>query len=366
MPVTLEEAKNNAVDDIDVSVIDEFRKESAILDNLTFDDVVNPAGGGATLTYGYRRLVTQPTAGYRTINEEYTPSNVETQRFTVDLAVLGGSFEIDRVLGDIGPSLSGAVTLNMGQKIKAARTFFQDQVINGDSAVDENGFDGLNKALLGSTTEFRPTQVTDWTGITSQDDSAFGALDDLDEFLSLLDGTPTMLLGNTKALAKVRAIARRAGRHTVNPIEGLVGANGRPITRESYGDVYFVDPGDKAGSSDMIIPVVSRDLDNSTFTVQVTGSPTGGTYLLIVGGAASGPTVGIAFNAAAATVKAALETVVGVGNVDVSGTTTKTVTFKGDLARQIVTLDKDATGLDGWHRAGRGDRGERQRCRSRA
>ena len=52
MAVTLAEAKNNAVDDVDVAVIDEFRKESAILDALVFDDVVNPVGGGATMTYG--------------------------------------------------------------------------------------------------------------------------------------------------------------------------------------------------------------------------------------------------------------------------------------------------------------------------
>lgn len=37
MPVTLNEAKSNAVEDLDVAVIDEFRKESAILDELIFD-----------------------------------------------------------------------------------------------------------------------------------------------------------------------------------------------------------------------------------------------------------------------------------------------------------------------------------------
>ncbi|GMA26685.1 hypothetical protein GCM10025864_44440 [Luteimicrobium album] len=33
MPVTLVEAKNNTQDDVDVAVIDEFRKESEILDS---------------------------------------------------------------------------------------------------------------------------------------------------------------------------------------------------------------------------------------------------------------------------------------------------------------------------------------------
>ena len=47
--ITLEESKKNTTDDIDLNVIDEFRKESAILDSLIFDTAVNPAGGGALL-----------------------------------------------------------------------------------------------------------------------------------------------------------------------------------------------------------------------------------------------------------------------------------------------------------------------------
>ncbi|MGW1151974.1 major capsid protein [Streptomyces rubiginosohelvolus] len=267
MAVTLAEAKNNTTDDVDVMVIDEFRKESAILDALTFDDVVNPAGGGATLTYGYRRLVTQPTAAFRKINTEYTPSNVTTQKFSVDLAVLGGSFEIDRVVAKLGPAASGAVALNMNQKIKAARTTFQNAVINGDTAVEEDGFDGLDKALSGSSTEFRLGQVTDWTDFDTDPRAEQKALDLLDEWLSQLDGAPTMVFGNSKALARVRALARRAGQYTKDPVDGLIGANGRPIVRESYGGVTFVDPGAKPGTNDPIIPTETR----TVATVSTTG-----------------------------------------------------------------------------------------------
>ncbi|MGC5398078.1 major capsid protein [Streptomyces sp. DT20] len=267
MAVTLAEAKNNTTDDVDVMVIDEFRKESAILDALTFDDVVNPAGGGATLTYGYRRLVTQPTAAFRKLNTEYTASNVTTEKHSVDLAVLGGSFDIDRVIAKLGPGASGAVTLNMQQKIKAARTKFQDAVINGDTAVEEDGFDGLDKALSGSSTEFRLGEVTDWTDFDTDARAEQKALDVLDEWLSLLDGAPSMVFGNSKALARVRALARRAGQYTKDPIDGLIGANGRPIVRESYGGVTFVDPGEQPGSNNPIIPIETR----TVATVSTTG-----------------------------------------------------------------------------------------------
>ena len=258
MPVSLAESKNNAQNDYDPAVIDEFRKESAVLDSLIFDDVVNPSGGGATLTYGYRRLSTQPTAATRAINSEYTPANVTTVKASVDLAVLGGSFEVDRVVSTIGPAASAAVELNLRQKIKATVTKFQDEVINGDVSVDANGFDGLDKALIGSSTEFGAGAVSNWSDLDTVASTSHKALDSLDEFLALLDGTPTVILGNAKALAKIRAIVRRTSSYVKEPIEGLVGQDGRPIYRESYGGVIFADPGNKAGTNDPIIPIVTR------------------------------------------------------------------------------------------------------------
>lgn len=79
MAVTLAQAKLNVQTDLDSMVIDEFRKSSFLMDNIPFHDCVSPTGGGSTLTYGYTRLVTQPTAAFRQINEEYTPAEVQKQ-----------------------------------------------------------------------------------------------------------------------------------------------------------------------------------------------------------------------------------------------------------------------------------------------
>jgi len=258
MPVTLVEAKKNAVEDLDVAVIDEFRKESAILDALVFDDAVNPVGGGATLDYGYRRLTAQRSAAFRAYNTEYTPEHVTTTKVSVTLAPLGGSFEVDRVLAKVGPAASGSVALNLQQTVKSTVTKFQDAVINGDIAVDANGFDGLDKALVGSTTEVGAAVVTDWRDFDSTTRAEHKALDTIDDFLSYLDGAPTVIWGNARALARVRAAARRAGMYTKNPVDGLMGPNGRPIVREQYGDIVFADPGNKPGTNTPIIPIVTR------------------------------------------------------------------------------------------------------------
>lgn len=257
MPISLAEGKNNATTDMDVAVIDEFRMTGAIADSLIFDDVVNPAGGGNTLTYGYRRLVTQATASTREINTEYTDQNVTTEPVVTELAVLGGSFAVDRVVAKIGPAASGSVALNMSQKIKSTNAKFADLVINGDKATDANGFDGLDKALNGSSTEFNAAGTTDWSDFDTNPRAEHKALDVIDEFLGTLDGAATVLVGNARVLARVRAAVRRAGMYTRNPVEALVDDQGRPIERETYGNITLIDAGAKAGSNDPIIPITA-------------------------------------------------------------------------------------------------------------
>lgn len=246
MPVTLAEAANNATDDVDVAVINEFRTNQ-LLDLLTFDDVVNPAGGGATLTYGYRRQSTLGTAAFRALNSEYVPTEIATTKHSIDLKVLGGSFQVDRVIAKIGPAATSAVTLNMQAKIEAARATFGDAFINGDSTIDEDEFDGLKKMLAGSTTEV--TTEVNWQGAMDET-KAFQIMDDLDTFLALLDGTPGAIITNRLALAKIRAAVRRTNMYTQS-----VGPLGE--TREAYGNIALIDAGKKAGTNTDVIPVTA-------------------------------------------------------------------------------------------------------------
>jgi hypothetical protein len=258
MPVTLAQAQLNTTDDVDVNAIDEFRKQSWLLDNMVFDDVVNGAGAGGTLTYGYTRQITQATAGFRAINAEYTPQEVTKQRYTVDLKPLGGSFQIDRVLNNM--AAAAETEFQMRNKIKGANAAFNDAVINGDTAVDANGFDGLSKALTGSATEIGAADGTDWTAIAAGNDSAFAALDAVDELLALLDGDPTALLGNSLLLAKLRGVARRAGYYTSDVVTFSAGQ----VRVERFGNVVLVDMGTKAGSNTDVIPVTNKTVNTVT------------------------------------------------------------------------------------------------------
>ncbi|MFB7452837.1 major capsid protein [Streptomyces sp. NPDC056194] len=268
MPTSLAEAKLNAQDDVDVMVIDEFRKSSDILDRMTFDNTVSPTGGD-TLTYGYRRLITQRDAAFRAINSEYTPAEVTTQRYTVDLAPLGGSFRVDRVVARIGPAASGAVTLNVQQLIKASRAKFADAVINGDVATDANGFNGLSKILTGSSTEYLPlsngvsTGYVDWTAVNDKA-SALAAQTHIDNWLAAMDERPDVIYGNAKTLNLFKRIAQWC-----DQIDKSTDAFGRPVT--AYNGIPLTDLGAKAGSNADVIGLVTRDPDAGGAGGNVTG-----------------------------------------------------------------------------------------------
>lgn len=246
MAVLLSQAKLNVQDDLQMGIIDEFAKSSFILNNIPFADVVSPTGGGATLTYAYTRQITQPTAAFRKVNAEYSTQEVEKQRYTTDLKVFGGAFEVDRIIAGMG-GIVDEVTWQASQKVKAASALFSDTIINGNTSVDVDVFDGLDVALAGSSTDISAggLDLSTSANVTS---NYVAFLDMLDEFLMNLDGTPSALLVNTKMAAKLRAVARRAAMYQTTKDN-----YGRQV--EMYGSIPFIDIGAKAGSNDPIIGI---------------------------------------------------------------------------------------------------------------
>ena len=297
MAVTLAQAKLNVQDDLQLGIIDEFRKNNWLLDHITFDDCVSPTGGGATPTYAYTRLITQPTAAFRAINNEYTPQEVTRQRFTTDIKVFGGSYEIDRVIADMGGIVS-EVELQQSQKVKAAQALFNDTFINGDSATNANAFDGLDKAVTGSATEYNASgSAIDLSTSAAVTNNYMAFLDMLDEFLMTLDGVPSVIMGNTKMIAKLRACARRATMYqaTKNDFGEQV---------EMYGNVPFIDLGAKAGTND---PVIATDGTAGTTSLYVARLGLDGVHAVSFAGVAPVKTWLPDFNTAGAVKKGEVE-----------------------------------------------------------
>jgi len=206
MAITLLEAKVGMADKVDQQIVDMFRRSSQLLDGMVFDNCISPGTGGSTLTYGYIQLKTPSTAAVRTVGGEYTPGEAKREKKTTSAAIMGGSFQVDRVL----QNTSGAadeVAFQAEQKIKATANFFHNMVINGDA--EEGGFDGLKKLISGTQNEI--TAQVSLSSSTELDENYNAFLDEMDAFISVLDGQPSMLLMNRAMLTKLRSIARRAG-----------------------------------------------------------------------------------------------------------------------------------------------------------
>lgn len=287
MPVTLAQAQLNTLTDLDFAVIDNFRRYSYLLDNLVFDDTVTPGTGGASLTYGYTQLVTAAAANFRLFNTEYTPAQAVRSQKTVTLKPMGAAFNVDRQLANLGPAASNEVTFQMQQAMTSVKTRAQDAFINADSAVDAAGFDGLNKMLTGTSTEYFPNPgsgagqnllkidqatlqaTTQLGGVPA---AAMSALEIIDDALSQLvpshtgsgdQGAPgaipagkKAILGNTKSILRMRSLARAAGMYTATKDD-----LGNPI--ETYGDWVLVDIGNKSDDSAPIIATGTRTPNGS-------------------------------------------------------------------------------------------------------
>ncbi|MFG2976295.1 major capsid protein [Streptomyces sp. NPDC048331] len=287
MPVTLAQAQLNTQTDVDFSVIDNLRRNSWLLDNMVWDDTVTPGTGGGSLTYGYRRLLAASGADFRQYNDEYVSSEATREEKSVTLKPLGGAFTVDRTLARLGPAATNEIMFQMSQKLTSVRTRFNQEIVQGDVAVDAKGFDGLNKSLTGQATEYLPVNegvsagYINWsTSAITTEDLAMSAFDALDDFLARIVPSQTgsgdsgatgalppgvkAILGNTKSISRIKSLARRAAQFT-----SVRDDLGRTI--DMYGPWVLVDLGDRVDGSAPIIPIETRDADGAGGGGNITG-----------------------------------------------------------------------------------------------
>lgn len=258
MAITLAEAKVGMTDKVDQQIVDMFRRSSLLLDQMTFDNVISPGTGGSTLTYGYIQLKTPSTASVRTINAEYTPGEAKREKKTTSAIIMGGSFKVDRVLQNTAGA-ADEMAFQAEQKIKATANYFHNLTINGSSQVTDEGyvagtFDGLRKLLSGTANEM--TGQVSLKNSQELDTNYNAFLDEMDSFISTLDGTPSMLLMNRAMLVKLRSIARRAGYY-----ERSQDDFGRMV--ETYAGVPMMDMG-KYYNGSATVDVVETDRTGKT------------------------------------------------------------------------------------------------------
>lgn len=249
MPFTLAQYKASSENAIDQRVIDEFRGSNWLLENLTFDDGAHPNAGGAAWVYQYDRVTTEPTAAVRAVNNEYSAQEARTTAQTVELKIFGGKFQVDRTQIRTA-RYADRLQFQLAQKIKATRAYFNDLFINGDSGTSALEFDGLDASLTGTSTEANASGSIDLSSSTNIDSNYKAFLDEVYDFLALLDGQPDALLMNRTMHSRMRAVAHRAGYYDQSE-----DAFGRMVSM--FDGIPFIDLGDKPGTSNPIVGITT-------------------------------------------------------------------------------------------------------------
>lgn len=261
MAITLAQMKEGMSDKVKEGVINVFLTESAILQDLPFDDAVSPSGG-STLTYGYVQEKIPAQTSFRAINSEYSPNQAQVEKKTADLKIFGGSFEIDRVLKN-AEGMYNNVAYQLQEKVKSAVMTFHDAMINGDSAKNSAQFDGLDKFLVGQKTEYNTGAVIDLSTKAKLEENASAFYEKLKKLINSTKADA--LLVNEDMLLKIESVAAYLGYKTESEE-----AFGRKYTM--IGNVRLCDLGNSVSVSGEtvtetpIIKVGSRTVGSSSAT----------------------------------------------------------------------------------------------------
>lgn len=234
MAITLPEMRVGMSDKVAQQVVDTFIRKSEVLELLPFDNCVGPQSG-STLIYGYVQKKLPSTTAFRAINSEYTANAATVEKKTVELAILGGAFEIDRVINDAN-ALYDNLQFQIEEKIVSAIGTFHNGMINGDTSVTSNSFDGLDKFLVGQSTEFGTGAYIDLSTMANLKTNADAFYEALVTLINRTNADAIMV--NEGMKTKIQTVARILGYKTETEE-----AFGRVVTTIGENKVRIIDLG---------------------------------------------------------------------------------------------------------------------------
>lgn len=124
-------------------------KKGVLLNLLRYSNLLGlvPFENADSLTNIVVRWKTLPSTGFRKIGGTYSESTGTTEQITEGVYALGGEIKFDRVFDMVKNTIEDPKVTQTKMKSKAIAFSFNDYFINGDHAVDADGFEGLNKRI---------------------------------------------------------------------------------------------------------------------------------------------------------------------------------------------------------------------------
>ena len=252
MALTLAQAQPLSQSKLSNVVVDEFRK-SALLDRLIFDDNAT-SNGGASFTYTYNRITTQPTAASRLLNADYDAQDTLTTQASARLGILGGRFSIDRALAANEHKVVDLIKFQLEQKAKATVAEFHNQFINGIAAQvpDLGEFDGLDLVLTGAANQVIDGNSLDLNSSTDITTNAPALADLFRKARARLMRSPDVWLMNNDMYAVWQSVMDRLGINTATKAE-----YGYEVSQ--WGPSLVMPLGDAPGGTTPIIPTTNNE-----------------------------------------------------------------------------------------------------------
>ncbi len=245
-------------------VVEIFARENPVLANMPFINIKGNA-------YKYNRELTLSNADFRGFNDGYIQNSGTVDPLTEALSIIGGDNDFDVAQIKMGTGDNDTRAVHDSMKAKALTLNWLKTFFNGDTSINVNAFNGLNKRLSGG-------QV-----ISAGTNGGTLTMDMLDELVDAIQGTPSLLLMNKACRRKIVKLGRASGVVSVSrdyfgrevetysgvPI-GLIedGADGNPIlpftetqgTANNTASIYAVKFGPDAMHGIQTEPMSVRDL----------------------------------------------------------------------------------------------------------
>jgi hypothetical protein len=140
MAYTLAQLAKLEVEPLKKYVIQNLLRDAKLMELLPFTNV-------DSLDVIATRWRTLPSAGFRKIGGAWVQSMGDTEQVWESLYVMGGEIQFDRVFKKVKNVIKDPYKDQTDMKTKAVALSFNDYLVNGDHAVDPDGFEGLKKRV---------------------------------------------------------------------------------------------------------------------------------------------------------------------------------------------------------------------------
>jgi hypothetical protein len=203
-----------------------------------------------------------PSVGYRKIGGTYTESTGQLQQVSEGVYALGGEIKFDRVFDLVKNNIEDPAKTHTDMKIRALGFEFNNNLINGDHAVDVDQPEGINKRIASYLPSRQSISIGSALDITASAANMHKLVDYLHDAIDLagMRSAPTIKVkAGDKQPAKTGAILVNRdmflgfGRvlRRLGLLQTTQDAYGR--TFDSFQGVPFIDVGLKADKSTEVI-----------------------------------------------------------------------------------------------------------------